>query len=283
MTAFKVISWRPKLWVSCWLWTEKQLNAQFENIYASLVQFICVCFANKQIQRLVRDAIYRRAIKLSLHTNPVTNCICISYFYQTLSWTHSPMLSYLLSNKCIVHVLYSNLPKNKFFCLKLSLNYCFSVCKGVRNARCVGLHRCKSCRHRLEYRAFSLTWPASMLIYWSKRKHLHEKRVKLPEDFLGTPTWPPFHCFGTPIWPPWRHVKTLYISYPTRTRGIIVKYYREKDMAPPSIRETMGFEIQIRDICTPDTSKEGFRYMEDTISGYHYPFRTATYRVRFIF
>ena len=54
----------------------------------------------------------------------------------------------------------------------------------------------------LRYRAFSLTWPASMLIYWNKRKHLHEKRVQLPEDFLGTPTWPPFHCFGTPIWPP---------------------------------------------------------------------------------
>ena len=27
---------------------------------------------------------------------------------------------------------------------------------------------------------------------------------------IGTPTWPPFHCFRTPIWPPWRHVKTLY-------------------------------------------------------------------------
>ena len=49
-----------------------------------------------------------------------------------------------------------------------------------------------------------------MLIYWNKRKHLHEKRVQLPKDFLGTPTWPPFHCFGTPKWPPWRHVKTLY-------------------------------------------------------------------------
>ena len=24
-------------------------------------------------------------------------------------------------------------------------------------------------------RAFALTWPASMLIYWSKRKHLHDK------------------------------------------------------------------------------------------------------------
>ena len=35
--------------------------------------------------------------------------------------------------------------------------------------------------------------------------------VKLPQDCLGTPTWPPFHCFGTLIWPSWRHVKTLYI------------------------------------------------------------------------
>ena len=59
------------------------------------------------------------------------------------------------------------------------------------------------------YRAFSLTWPVSMLINWNKRNYLHEKRVQLPEDFLGTPTWPPFHCFGTPIWPLWRCVKTL--------------------------------------------------------------------------
>ena len=49
-----------------------------------------------------------------------------------------------------------------------------------------------------------------MQIYWNKRKRLHKKRVQLPQDWLGTPTWPPFHCFGTPIWPPWRHVKTLY-------------------------------------------------------------------------
>ena len=62
----------------------------------------------------------------------------------------------------------------------------------------------------LSYRVFSLTWPASMQIYWNKRKRLHKKRVQLPQDWFGTPTWPPFHCFGTPIWPPWRHVKTLY-------------------------------------------------------------------------
>ena len=59
-----------------------------------------------------------------------------------------------------------------------------------------------------------------MLIYWTKRKHLHEKRVKLPEGFLGTPTWPPFHCFGTPIWPPRRHVKTLYRDNSTYTFAI---------------------------------------------------------------
>ena len=49
---------------------------------------------------------------------------------------------------------------------------------------------------------FSLTWPVSMQIYWNKRKRLHKKRVQLPQDWFGTPTWPPFHCFGTQIWPP---------------------------------------------------------------------------------
>ena len=52
------------------------------------------------------------------------------------------------------------------------------------------------------YRAFSLTWPASMQIYWNKINRWHKKRVQLPKDWFGTPTWPPFHCFGTPIWPP---------------------------------------------------------------------------------
>ena len=31
---------------------------------------------------------------------------------------------------------------------------------------------------------FSLTWPASMLIYWNKRKCLHKKRVQLPWDWF---------------------------------------------------------------------------------------------------
>ena len=60
------------------------------------------------------------------------------------------------------------------------------------------------------YRVFPLTWPASIQMYWNKRKRLHKKRVQLLQDWFGTPTWPPFHCFWTPTWPPWRHVKTLY-------------------------------------------------------------------------
>ena len=55
---------------------------------------------------------------------------------------------------------------------------------------------------------FSLPWAASMQLYWNKRKRLHKKRVQLPQEWFGTQTSPPFHCFGTLIWPPWRHVKT---------------------------------------------------------------------------
>ena len=38
-----------------------------------------------------------------------------------------------------------------------------------------------------KYRAFSLTWPASMLIHWNKRKFLHKKRVQFRQGCLGTP------------------------------------------------------------------------------------------------
>ena len=48
---------------------------------------------------------------------------------------------------------------------------------------------------RNDDRAFSPTWPTSMQMYWNKRKRLHKKRIQLPQDWFGTPTWPPFHCF----------------------------------------------------------------------------------------
>ena len=54
----------------------------------------------------------------------------------------------------------------------------------------------------LSYRSFALTWSAAMQISWNKRRFLHEQRFQSSQDFLGTLTWPLFHCFGTPIWPP---------------------------------------------------------------------------------
>ena len=86
------------------------------------------------------------------------------------------------------------------------------ICHNM-NSNGTELEHYESFTHRtLCYRAFSFTWPAPMQIYWNKRKRLHKKRVQLPQDWFGTPTWLPFHCFGTPTWPPWRHVKTLYCS-----------------------------------------------------------------------
>ena len=74
----------------------------------------------------------------------------------------------------------------------------------------MGLHEILGWDYGIEepYRVFSLTWPAYMQIYWNKRKRLHKKRVQLPEDWFGTPTWPPFHCFRTPIWPPFHCFRT---------------------------------------------------------------------------
>ena len=44
---------------------------------------------------------------------------------------------------------------------------------------------------KVAYRAFSLTWPASMQIYGNKKEVLHKKRVQLPQDLFGTTIWPP--------------------------------------------------------------------------------------------
>ena len=68
------------------------------------------------------------------------------------------------------------------------------------------------------YRVFSLTWPAYMQIYWNKRKRLHKKRVQLPEDWFGTPTWPP-----------WRHVKILYKLQITRETSLVDWIWVEKN------------------------------------------------------
>ena len=33
---------------------------------------------------------------------------------------------------------------------------------------------------------------------YKQRKRFHKKRIQLPQDWFGAPTWLPFHCFGTP-------------------------------------------------------------------------------------
>ena len=83
--------------------------------------------------------------------------------------------------------------------------------------------------HNHFYRAYSLTWPASMLIFTNTRKFLHKKRVQFPQGCLGTLTWLPFHCFGTPIWPPSPHVNTLYslqISLYVKRFHVDAKFWR---------------------------------------------------------
>ena len=45
---------------------------------------------------------------------------------------------------------------------------------------------------RMSNGAFSLTWPGSKQTYWNKIKDLLKKRVQVPQDLFGTPTWPRF-------------------------------------------------------------------------------------------
>ena len=44
------------------------------------------------------------------------------------------------------------------------------------------------------YVAYLLTCPTAMQIYWNRRKCLHKKKVELPQDWFGTPTWA--HQYG---------------------------------------------------------------------------------------
>ena len=63
-----------------------------------------------------------------------------------------------------------------------------------------------------------------------KRKRLHKKRVQLPQDWFGTPTCPPFHCFGTPIWPPRRHVKQSIESLLNKINMAFAAYLLENGL-----------------------------------------------------
>ena len=92
-----------------------------------------------------------------------------------------------------------------------------------------GLYTHKGVKRWHEVRKLLIGCPASTAINWNKRKHLHKKRVQLPQDWFGTQTWPPFHCFGTPIWPPWCHVRTFsrfsIVTYPVTSIDMILNDY----------------------------------------------------------
>ena len=51
-----------KAWVSCWLLDREPFEDPFRKLDLSAV-FACVCFANKRLQRLVRDEIYHHGVK----------------------------------------------------------------------------------------------------------------------------------------------------------------------------------------------------------------------------
>jgi len=101
------------------------------------------------------------------------------------------------------------------------------------------------------YRVFSLTWPASMQISWNKRKRLHKKRVQLPDDWFGTPTWRPFYRFGTPISPQWRNLKTFYSACtdPTQaTARLVIVLVRRKQKIGTGDNNIVKWEGAFRSI-----------------------------------
>ena len=55
-------------------------------------------------------------------------------------------------------------------------------------------NRAKSLNSYSQNKVFLLTRPASILIFWNRRRKKRDFNSR-PQDCLGTPTWPSFHCF----------------------------------------------------------------------------------------
>ena len=141
---------------------------------------------------------------------------------------------------------------------------------------------------------FSLTWPASMQIYWNKRKRLHKKRVQLPEDCFRTPTWPPFHCFKTPIWPPLRHGKTLYTLCRVGSDETLVKsfFFRservgflDNKVVTDKFQEDLAKREKKRRIARSNerVTKRDFRCLNAVLPSVKPVFRPKRHRCRLVF
>ena len=92
---------------------------------------------------------------------------------------------------------------------------------------------------------------------------LHKKRVQLPQDWFGTPTWPPFHCFGTPICRRdvmWKH------SIPTkRHTHLSLLWLNQSD-------SYVGFKGCSESGNCNDNNKKKTRKRKDSFSGPKQPF-----------
>ena len=64
-------------------------------------------------------------------------------------------------------------------------------------------------------RVFSLTWTASLQIYWNKGKRLHRKRLQLPQIGLGHQHGRRFIVLGQQYGRRTSYENTLYRDVPT--------------------------------------------------------------------
>ena len=171
-------------------------SPQLELFFVSLQTFYCIMLNDISSDQSFVDKLKRfifRVSRVSLRRTKKKEGLSRSLF------SHSTRGQHNLSTICLLlNQLYFNFSKCSgftlcFFCSGISLSvlsmyidksrarggggYCHIECFHSR-----GQHLCK--------------------FIGTKEIVLHKKRVQLPEDWFGTPTWPPFHCFGTPTWPP---------------------------------------------------------------------------------
>ena len=185
----------PRWWVEFRSFRSSYL--QPSKIYAGICTVPFHCFNLQQLQRVYFQNIFvfcfRRCYQVWLF---------FTFFLKFFIDTPVETSSYSFGRELNFHLCF-NSTRLHF------LSKCWNCSSKKSNSFCSESWSTLHVKNFTHYRVFSFTWPASMQIYWNKRERLHKKRVQLPEDWFGTPTWPPVHCFGTPIWPPWRHVKTL--------------------------------------------------------------------------
>ena len=136
---------------------------------------------------------------------------------------NSNLRSIFFLSGLVVCVFFERKKRNKICELKFRLKFLFLLALGRslnpsplpaitrRRVKMQSLYPCPAPQGcYLLYRAYSLSWPASMQIYGNKRNFLYKERVQLLQDLFGTPIWPLWSHLnilcGVP-WDLWRHSK----------------------------------------------------------------------------